>query len=41
MYSNNTTGNEAAPPLPLLFNDNAEENSEVMDLELQGWKPLY
>jgi hypothetical protein len=41
MYNNGVNNNEPAPPLPLLFNDSIEENSEIADLEIQGWKPLY
>ncbi len=41
MYSNQQNSDEAAPPLPILFDENLEENAEMLTLESEGWKPLY
>lgn len=41
MYNNTLQNNESTTPLPLIFNDSIEESSELQDLEMEGWKPLY
>ena len=41
MYNSQQNNNDATPPLPILFDENFEENAEILTLESEGWKPLY
>jgi hypothetical protein len=40
MYNTQQHGDDTAPPLPLLFDENFDENAEIITLESEGWRPL-